>query len=679
MDNLLLKKSGLPNFSDYKTDLIEEAIDEIISSNQVKLDNLLKSEKVHTWENLVQPLEEMEEFLSRVWSPASHMNSVVNSDGLRDAYNACLPKLTEYSTELGQNSELFNAYKSIAESDEFSSFSLAQKKTIENELRGFRLSGVDLPDEEKKEYKRLSKNLTKLTTKYEENLLDATNAWKKHVLDEALLVGLPQSALDLAAQTAKQKGLEGYLLTLQFPSYYAVMTYADNRDLREELYRAYCTRASELGADLALDNSNIMSSILETRRQLAGLLGFNNYAERSLETKMASSAEKVLVFLRDLSDRTKAQAEGELEQLQQFASDELDIKSISAWDIGYASEKLQMKLFTLSQEDLKPYFPIDKVIDGLFDLVKSLYQVDIKEKKGVETWHPEVRFYELFDSKGILKAQFYFDLYARENKRGGAWMDVCLSRMKTELGVQIPVAYMTCNSSPPVNDTPALFTHDEVITLFHEFGHGLHHMLTDVDYPSVSGIAGVEWDAVELPSQFMENWCWEENALKAIAGHFETGEALPQKLYESLLASKHFQAAMQTLRQVEFAIFDLRIHMENKQGDSSEAIQNILNEVRNEISVLSPPHYNRFQNGFSHIFAGGYAAGYYSYKWAEVLSADVFARFEEEGLYSKKVGGDFLEQILSMGGSRSAMENFIAFRGREPTIDALLRHNGLTA
>ncbi len=675
-DNIV---SELPVFSAFDPATLKEGVADIIEHNKQELDRLLATTKDYSWDNLVQPLEELEDRLSNYWSPASHLNSVMNSDELREAYNACLPLLTDYATELGQNKALYEAYQYIASRDNFSSLSQGQRKTVENAIRDFELSGVGLDDEDKERYKELSQTLSKLTTRFEENLLDATNAWEKWIDDESQLAGLPESALAMAKQSAEQKEKEGYLLSLQFPSYYAVITYADSRALREEVYRAYSTRASDQGDKPELDNSAVMAEILDTRLALAKLLGFDNYAQRSLAKKMAGDPQEVLDFLKDLASRTHSMGEKELADLQAFAREELGLENLEPWDMAYASEKYRQKLFSLSQEDLKPYFPVDQVVEGLFKLVKSLYHIDIKEKNGVDVWHPEVRFYEIHDAAGNLKAQFYFDLYAREKKRGGAWMDVCRSRMRKGDQLQIPVAYMTCNSTPPVGDDPALFTHDEVITLFHEFGHGLHHMLTEVDYPSVSGISGVEWDAVELPSQFMENWCWERSALDLFAKHYKTGESLPDDLYESLVASKHFQAAMQMLRQVEFSIFDLRIHMEHEQGAGADEIQRILDEVREEVAVVRPPAYNRFQHGFSHIFAGGYAAGYYSYKWAEVLSADAFARFEEEGLYNPEVGQAFLENVLQVGGSRSALENFVAFRGREPDIEALLRHNGLLA
>ena len=676
MNNSLLDMEGLPPFSKIKPEHIVPAIDAVLGENRKKLKKLLSENREYNWDNLIQPLEEQEDKLSRIWSPVRHMNSVVNSDELREAYNTCLPKLSEYSTEVGQNKKLFQAYQYIADSEAFSSLEVSQQKTIKNALRDFRLSGVDLPEKKKERFKVISQDLSKPTSKFEENLLDATNAWEKNIKDKEQLSGLPESSLAMCQQAAETKDKPGYLLTLQFPTYYAVITYADNRELREEIYRAYTTRASDQGSESKWDNSKIMEEILSLRFELAKLLGFENYAERSMFTKMAESPQEVLDFLNDLAKRTRPAAEKEMQELRNFSKTELNIENLQAWDIAYASEKLQQARYQISQEDLKPYFPVNQVIDGLFGLVQKLYGMKVKEKKGIDTWHPDVKFYEIRDQENKLRGQFYFDLYAREKKRGGAWMDECISRMKTKKGINIPVAYMTCNSTPPVGEKPALFTHDEVITLFHEFGHGLHHMLTQIDYPSVSGISGVEWDAVELPSQFMENWCWEREALDLFARHYETGEKLPDELFKKLIASKNFQAAMQMVRQLEYSIFDIRIHLDYD-PEKGGRIQETLDEVREKVAVVKPPKFNRFQHGFSHIFAGGYAAGYYSYKWAEVLSADAFARFEEEGIFNPEIGQEFLNEILEVGGSRDAMESFKAFRGREPDIEALLRHNGL--
>jgi len=680
MSNPLLEMQGLPPFSRIRPEHVEPAIDHQLAENRALLERLLAAGKAtgYTWDNLIAPLELAEDRLGRIWSPVQHMNSVVNSEALREAYNRCLPKLTEYGTEIGQNAALYQAFRSIAEGPEFERLDTAQQKTVRDALRDFHLSGVDLPDAEKARFKAIQQELSRLQSRYEENLLDATNAWTRQVTDEAELAGLPDSARDMAAQAASEREMDGWVFTLDFPSYYAVMTYADSRDLREEMYSAYSTRASDQGGHPEWDNSDLMEQILALRHEAARLLGYASYAHKSVATKMADDPQTILDFLRDLAGRSKPGAMREIEELRAFAAKELGLDDLQAWDIGYASEKLQQQRYAISQEDLKPYFPVDQVLKGLYELVGRLYGVSIQPVEGVDTWHPDVRFYEVRGEDGELRAQFYLDLYARSKKRGGAWMDDCMGRMRTPEGLQLPVAYMTCNSTPPVGDRPALFTHDEVITLFHEFGHGLHHMLTRVDYPAVSGINGVEWDAVELPSQFMENWCWEREALDLFAAHWQTGEKLPDTLFQKLLATKNYHAAMMMVRQIEFALFDMRIHLEYDPARGGR-IQEILDEVRAEVAVVQPPAFNRFQHGFSHIFAGGYAAGYYSYKWAEVLSADAFARFEEEGLFNPKVGQDFLEQILEVGGTRPAMDSFRAFRGREPEIDALLRHSGLAA
>ncbi len=679
-ENPLLTMTGLPPFRHIRAEHVEPAITSIIETNRQQLQKLLKENDHYSWDNLVQPLEDMDDHLGRVWSPVSHMNSVVNSDELRDAYNNCLPLLSEYSTELGQNVELFQAYQSIHDADEFAQLDTAQKKVIENALREFHLSGVDLPEEKKKLFREIRQQLSKLTSKYEENILDATQGWEKHISDEAQLAGLPESARAMAKQAAEAKGLEGWLFTLNFPSYYAVVSYADDRDLREEMYQAYSTRASDQGPNAGKwDNSAIMEDILDLRHEMAQLLGFNNYAERSLATKMAETPEQVLSFLHDLARRSRPMAEKELAELTAYAKEHHGVDELQAWDIAYYGEKLRKHTFDFSQEDLKPYFPETKVIPGMFEVVKRLYGIEIQEVKGVEVWHDDVRFYEIYDESGALRGKFYLDLYARDKKRGGAWMDDCIGRKRNADGsIQIPVAYLTCNLTQPLGDEPALFTHDEVTTLFHEFGHGLHHMLTQIDEIGVSGINGVAWDAVELPSQFMENWCWEREALNLIAGHYKTGEPLPEDLFNKMYAARNFQAGMQMVRQIEFSLFDFRMYHEYKpEMKGTGSIQKILDEVRNEVAVVKPPAYNRFQHGFSHIFAGGYAAGYYSYKWAEVLSADAFSLFEEKGIFDAETGQAFLACVLEQGGSREPMELFRDFRGREPQIDALLRHSGI--
>ncbi|MDH3947914.1 MAG: oligopeptidase A [Gammaproteobacteria bacterium] len=680
MSNPLLSMSGLPPFEQIKPEHVEPAIDTLLAENRRSVEQLLSGTKEYTWDNLVQPLEDMDDRLSRAWSPVSHMNSVVNSDALRDAYNACLPKLSEYGTEMGQNVELYQAYRTVKESKQHDQLDTAQKKVIENALRDFHLSGVDLTDDKKARFKEIRQQLSQLTTKFEENVLDATQGWSKQVEDEIRLAGLPESAQAMAKQAAVQKELHGWLFTLDFPSYFAVMTYADDRDLRSEMHQAYVTRASDQGPNAGKwDNSQVMEDILALRHELAQLLGYKSYAERSLVTKMADTPERVLGFLHDLAKRSKTDANKELHELEEFARKEHGVEKLEPWDIGYYSEKLRQHTYAISQEELKPYFPETSVISGMFEVVKRLYGITIKQVDGTETWYPDVRFYEIRDEQDNLRGEFYLDLYARENKRGGAWMDDCIGRKRNaDQTVQTPVAYLTCNLTPPIGDDPAMFTHDEVITLFHEFGHGLHHMMTRVDHVGVSGINGVAWDAVELPSQFMENWCWEKEALDLIASHYKTGENIPDELYNKMYAAKNFQAGMQMVRQLEFALFDFRLHHEYGPAKGAH-IQQTLDEVRQEVAVIKPAAYNRFQHGFTHIFAGGYAAGYYSYKWAEVLSADAFSLFEEQGIFDHQTGLKFLRAVLEQGGTREPMELFVEFRGREPRIDALLRHSGIAA
>ena len=680
IENPLLAMTGLPPFQHIKAEHVEPALKAVIESNRKQIQTLLKENEHYTWDNLIQPLEDMDDRLSRMWSPVSHMNSVVNSDELRDAYNNCLPLLSEYSTEMGQNVELYEAYQAIKDSPEFVTLDEAQKKIINNALRDFHLSGIDLPVEKKKRFREIRQQLSKLTSKYEENVLDATQAWSKHITDEKQLAGLPESALAMAKQAAEAKELDGWLFTLNFPSYYSIISYADDRALREEMYQAYSTRASDQGPSAGeYDNTQVMEDILALRHEVALLLGFKNYAERSLATKMAETPDQVLTFLHDLAKRSKPMAKQELAELTGFAKQEHGISDLSAWDVPYYGEKLRKHTYDISQEDLKPYFPETKVIPGMFAVVKRLYGISINEIDGVETWHDDVHFYEIRDEKNELRGQFYLDLYSRDKKRGGAWMDDCIGRKRNVDGsLQIPVAYLTCNLTQPIGDDPALFTHDEVTTLFHEFGHGLHHMLTKVEHIGVSGINGVAWDAVELPSQFMENWCWEREALDLIAAHYQTGDAIPETLFNKMYAAKNFQAGMQMVRQIEFSLFDYRMYYEYQpQAKLKDYIQKILDEVRSEVAVLIPPRYNRFQHGFSHIFAGGYAAGYYSYKWAEVLSADAFSLFEEKGIFDSETGDAFLECVLEQGGTKEPMELFKKFRGREPEIDALLRHSGI--
>lgn len=674
MNNPLLQKEGLPVFESIQASHIEPAIDHLLSESRSAVKSLLNTTKDYNWDNLLQKFEDMDDRLNQAWSPASHLHSVADSDQLREAYNACLSKLSDYSTEMGQNEDLFHAYETIANSEAYKSLSTAQQKIIKNSLRDFRLSGIDLDDEAKARYKIIQQKLSKLQTKFEENLLDATHAWKKLITDKDELAGLPESAIALAAQTAKNEDKEGWLFTLDFPSYMPVMQYADNVELRKEIYHAYVTRASK--GDW--DNSKNMLEILEYRTEKAKLLGFESYAHYSLATKMAENPEEVLGFLNDLVERTREYAKQEYEELKQYAKETASVTELDAWDVTYYSEKSRQKKFDISQEILRPYFPVDQVIEGLFAITNKLYGVTIKQRDGVQVWHKDVMFFDIFETDGSIRGSFYLDLYARQHKRGGAWMDECIVRKKSSSTIQDPVAYLTCNFTPPIGDKAALLTHDEVATLFHEFGHGLHHMMTRVDYSGVSGINGVLWDAVELPSQFMENWCWEKEALDLFARHIDTGKALSDDLFGKMTRARTFQAGMQMVRQLEFSLFDFRLHLEFATNDSLN-IQDLLNEVRQQVAVVKAPEFNRFQHSFSHIFAGGYAAGYYSYKWAEVLSADAFSKFEEKGIFDKATGSEFLQIILEQGGSREPMDLFVEFRGRKPSIEPLLRHSGITA
>ena len=677
--NPLLTTTVLPLFSEIKPEHIEPAISQLLAEARAVVDQQLQATNHYTWNNLVEPLEEAEDRLNKAWSPVSHLNSVVNSDELREAYNACLPMLSAYSTEMGQNAQLCNAYQMLVDSDEFKTLEPAQQKVLNNALRDFKLSGVDLESDKKLRYKDISQELSKLASLYEENLLDATSAWSKLITDEQALAGLPESAKASAKQAAEDQDQQGWLITLHSPSYQAVMTYADDRALRSEHYEAYATRASDRGPQAGQwDNTELMEQILALRYEKAQLLGFNNYAELSLATKMANKPDDVIHFLEDLALKSGPQAHKDLAELRDFAGQHCGIDDLQSWDVGYVSEKMRQHYYQLSQEEVKSYFPISRVLPGLFAVVEKLYGLNITEITDFDTWHADVRFFQIHDENGLLRGQFYIDLYARAKKRGGAWMDDCVGRKNKGGDIQIPVAYLTCNFAAPTADIPALLTHDDVITLFHEFGHGLQHMLTLVDHLGVSGINGVEWDAVELPSQFMENWCWEQEALALISGHYQSGEVLPDSLFKKMLAAKNFQAGMIMVRQLEFSLFDFRIHKDYK-PELGGRIYETLGQIRAQVAVMSPPEFNRFAHSFSHIFAGGYAAGYYSYKWAEVLSSDAFSLFEENGIFDRATGQAFLTQILEQGGSQDAMDLFINFRGRQPNIDALLRHSGIAA
>ncbi|MFB2928653.1 oligopeptidase A [Aeromonas hydrophila] len=680
MNNPLLTMDSLPPFSQIQPDQVQPAVTQAIADCKQKISDVLVQRDPHTWDSLIAPLEEVNDRLARIWSPVSHLNSVLNSEALRAAHDACLPLLSEFQTYVGQHEGLYQAYRELAESDDFPLLSGAQRKEIQNTLRDFRLSGIGLPAEAQQRYGEIQARLSELASRFSNNVLDATQGWHKLVTDEAELAGLPQSAQAAARQLAELKGKEGWLFTLDIPSYLPVMMYADNRALRAELYEAFTTRASDQGPNAGKwDNSAIMTELLALRRELAQLLGFANYAELSLATKMADKPEQVVNFLTDLAAKSLPQGKAELEEIRAFAAEQRGQGELAAWDLAYYAEKLKQHKFSISDEQLRPYFPASKVVKGLFEVVKRVFGMKVRERLGIDTWHPDVRFYDIFDAEDELRGSFYLDLYAREHKQGGAWMDVCLGRRYRQDGsLQKPVAYLTCNFNGPVDGKPALFTHNEVVTLFHEFGHGIHHMLTRIDVAGVAGINGVAWDAVELPSQFLENWCWESEALAFISGHHETGEPLPADLLEKMLTARNFQAAMQMLRQLEFALFDFRLHQEFDPA-SADQIPALLDEVRSQVAVMTPPAFNRFQHSFSHIFAGGYAAGYYSYKWAEVLSADAFSRFEEEGIFNPATGQSFLKNILEKGGSKEPMELFRAFRGREPQVDALLRHSGIAA
>ena len=677
MANPLLETSDLPQFSKIKPEHIQPAVEQLIQECRKTTEQVLNQPNF-SWENFCQPLAEVNEHLSRAWSPVSHLNAVKNSPELREVYQACLPLLAEYGTWVGQHQGLYNAYLQLKNSAEFANYSQAQKKAIENSLRDFELSGISLPPEQQKRYGEIVTRLSELNSQFSNNVLDATMGWEKIVADENQLKGLPESALQAAKQSAQNKGVEGYRFTLEIPSYLPVMTYCENRQLREEMYRAFVTRASEQGPNAGKwDNSAVMEEILTLRVELAKLLGFEHYTDLSLATKMAENPQQVFDFLENLAVRCKPQGEKELAELEEFCKTTENVTALEPWDITFYSEKQKQAQYSINDEELRPYFPEDRVLSGLFELIKRIFNIRAVERFGVDTWHKDVRFFDLIDETDEVRGSFYLDLYAREHKRGGAWMDDCIGRKRIADGsLQKPVAYLTCNFNAPIGDQPALFTHDEVTTLFHEFGHGIHHMLTQIDIGEVAGINGVPWDAVELPSQFLENWCWEEQALAFISGHYQTGEPLPKEKLTQLLKAKNFQAAMFVLRQLEFGLFDFRLH-HNYQPNKANQILDQLKSVKQQVAVIKGVEWARTPHSFSHIFAGGYAAGYYSYLWAEVLSADAYSRFEEEGIFNPTTGKSFLDEILTRGGSEEPMALFERFRGRKPTLDALLRHKGI--
>ena len=673
-NNPLIDYPELPPFSKIQPEHVLPAVEQLVADGRARIQQVLAEGKFD-YAHLVQALDEEDDRLGKAFGPAGHLNAVAQNEALRNAYNSCLPLLSEYGTEVGQNAQLCAAYQALRDSDEWSSLSEAQQKDIENTLRDFRLSGVDLPDDKKAQYMANSKRLSELTSQFSDNTLDATQAWTKHISDEAELDGLPDSAKAGAADRAKADGKDGWLLTLDAPVFIAVMSHCKNAELRKEMYVAWTTKASDQGPQAGqFDNTAIMDEILKLRHEQAQLLGFANFAEESLATKMARDVNEVIQFLEDLAKRAKPQAEQELAALRAFAA-EKGADDLNPWDIGFWSERLREERYSISEEELRPWFPADTVINGMFAVVGKLFGIQFRQRDDVDLWHEDARFYELVDDDGSVRAAFYLDMYARTGKRGGAWMDDArIRRRRPDGSLQTPVAYLTCNFAPPAGGKPGLLTHDEVVTLFHEFGHGLHHMLTEQDVSGISGINGVAWDAVELPSQFLENWCWTEEGIALISGHYETGEPLPKEKLEKMLAAKNFQGAMQMVRQLEFSLFDMRIHAEYQEGLD---IYQVLNEVREQVSVIQPPAFNRFPNSFGHIFAGGYAAGYYSYKWAEVLSADAYSRFEEEGEFNEDTGRAFRSEILAKGGSREPMELFKAFRGREPSVEPLLRHCGI--
>ncbi|TXI30891.1 MAG: M3 family peptidase [Nitrosomonas oligotropha] len=696
MSNPLLDFSGLPRFAEINNEHITPAIETLLKENRAVIDKVRADDKAPTWKTFVQPMTDANERLSRAWGQVSHLNAVMNTPELRETYNANLPLITQFYAELSQDVRLFEKFKQLRASAEFDQLTPARKRIIDNELRDFRLGGAELPAEKKQRFLQIQEELSKLTSTFSDNLLDATNAYSLLIDDAEKVAGIPDDVLQSAQQSAAADGKTGWKFTLHMPSYLPVLQYADNRDLREQMYRAYATRASEFDSqgDSSKDNMPLINKILELRREAAHMLGYDNYAEVSLATKMATSPQQVLDFLTKLAVKAKPYAVADLQALQQFAAEKLNLKKLEAWDLAYVSEKLRQERYAFSDQEVKQYFPEDKVLTGMFKVVEKLYGIRITlavPARNIQCWHPDVKFFDIHDANGELIGQFYLDLYARPTKRGGAWMDDAITRRRiddqhtTKHAIQLPVAYLTCNFSAPVRmdhqPRPALFTHNEVIVLFHEFGHGLHHLMTKVEDLGVSGINGVEWDAVELPSQFMENFCWEWDVLTGMTQHIETGESLPKALFDKMIKAKNFQSGLQMLRQIEFALFDMHVHFDFK-PDGDQTVLQLLADIRNQVAVIIPPDFNRFPNSFAHIFAGGYAAGYYSYKWAEVLSADAYSMFEEtasDGVVNAATGSHFLEEILAVGGSRSALESFIAFRGREPELDALLRHSGMEA
>jgi len=671
MSNPLLDFSGLPRFADLRPEHVTPAMEQLLAEGRATVQSVAGAQP--TWDEFVAPLEDANERIGRAWGQVAHLHAVMDNPELREAYNANLPQVTKYWTELGQNQQLFEKYKALRAAPGFSSLAGSRKKIVDNAIRDFRLGGAELPPEKKQRYGEIQEELARLSAKFSENVLDATNAFSLFI-DANQTSGIPEDVLQAAREAAQKDGKQGWKFTLHMPSYLPLMQYADDRALREKMYYASSTRASEFGK-AEWDNAPLIARIVPLRRELARLLGYGNFAEVSLVPKMADSSGQVLAFLDDLARRARPFAEKDVQELKEFSRQELRLEKLEAWDLAYASEKLRLKRYAFSDQEVKQYFPEDVVVRGLFRVAETLYQIKIRETTA-SAWHADVRFFEVQDAGGSAIGQFYVDLYARETKRGGAWMDDAITRRRKRDRIQNPVAYLNCNFSRPVGAKPALFTHDEVLTLFHEFGHGLHHLLTRVEDLGVSGINGVEWDAVELPSQFMENFCWEWEVLRGMTRHVDSGNSLPRELFEKMLAAKNFQSGLGMLRQIEFSVFDMRLHADFDPASGRTALD-LLEEVRRKVAVLFPPPYNRFPNSFGHIFGGGYAAGYYSYKWAEVLSADAYSLFEEKGVLSADTGARFRDEILAVGGSRPAADSFRAFRGRDPSVDALLRHSGM--
>lgn len=675
--NPLLDPNGLTTFSAIRPEHVEPAIDSLIAAERAAIDAIAAADAPRDFEHVILAQERLDQTMSRAWSPVSHLHSVADSEALRKAHGAAEEKLAEHGMEVGQNRDLYAAVQAVADRPDFAGLPVAERAAVEHALRDFRLSGVALEEPARTRFREIGVELSRLTTEFSNAVLDASEAWHKHITDERDLAGIPASGRAVLREYAREEKLDGYLVTLKQPSVQAVLTYAENRDLREAVYYAYQTRASDQGPDKGkFDNSERIEKIVALRHEAAQLLGFANAAEESLATKMATSPEVVLAFLRDLAARAKPVAKKELEELRHFATEELKIDNLEPWDVGFAAERLRQQRYALDEEQIKPYFPASAAIDGLFMVVERLYGVRFVPRDDVDTWNKDVKYYDVVNADGSVFAGAYLDMYARSGKRGGAWMDVAASRFRDGEHLQLPIAYLTCNFPPPTDGAPALLTHDDVLTLFHEFGHGLHHMLTEVDIPSISGIEGVEWDAVELPSQFMENFAWDRDALREFARHYETGEPLPDDLYQRMLDARHFHAGLFLVRQLEFGLFDFLLHLEYDPAVGARPMD-VLEKVRHEVAVLHPPAWQRFPHAFTHVFAGGYSAGYYSYLWAEVLSADAFGPFEEAGVLDRATGERFRKEVLAVGSTRPALASFTAFRGREPQPDALLKSYGL--